>query len=383
MARSKGQGSITLRKDGLYMGRIMRNGISKTFYNKDKKIVERQLLEFSKMSQSDFDKKNLSVKFQKYLHDYIYTYKYGHIKDTSFDRLDTIYRVHILGSSIGVLPLCELSDVNVQIFINGKCNSNLSYSTVKKIYELVRSVLYYAYKKNDISIDIGGIIKMPSSEHFKPTKVIEIYSVEDMDKIISFISNPNNKKDRRFLRYADSFLIMYYTGLRAGELLCLKWDDVDFINRVIHINKSVSIVCDRERSGSDGMHYNNVVTSPKTVKSIRDIPISDNCYAAFLRLLDSYDYFVCKCDYVVCSCKKDFIRLRSFEKKFKQICERVGVEYKGIHAIRHTFASRLIDNNVSPKVVSDLLGHSNVVFTLNRYVHIDNDSKKEAVNYLL
>ena len=70
------------------------------------------------------------------------------------------------------------------------------------------------------------------------------------------------------------------------------------------------------------------------------------------------------------------------EKKLKEVCDKAGIEYKGVHALRHTFASQLIDSGVAPKVVSDLLGHSNVAFTLNRYVHTNEDSKSEAVSRL-
>ena len=383
MARSKGQGSISLRKDGVYAGRITRNGITKTFYSKDKNIVEKQLLEYSRMSNDDFQLKKVSIKFQQYLHDYIYTFKYGHIKDSSFDRLDTIYRVHILNSDLGVTSLCELNDQTVQLYINKKSASHyLSYSSVKKIYELIRTVLNYAYKKHDISIDIAGLIKMPDKHNFKPVKVIDVYPRNDIDILKNYILYPSNRKESRFLRYACAYLIMYYTGMRAGELLCLTWNDIDFDNMVIHINKTLSLVCDRDNTSDNKMHYINVINTPKTVNSIRDIPISSQCLDALKKLMISYDAFDCKCDYVVCNLKGEFIRLRSFEKKLKEICNKCNVEYRGVHALRHSFASHLIDSGIPPKVVSDLLGHSNVIFTLNRYVHTNTDSKIDAVNIL-
>ena len=72
----------------------------------------------------------------------------------------------------------------------------------------------------------------------------------------------------------------------------------------------------------------------------------------------------------------------TFIQRYKRICDYLDVPYRGLHALRHTFASRLIKAGISPKVVSDLLGHSSVVFTLNRYVHTDIDSRKNAVNVL-
>ena len=78
----------------------------------------------------------------------------------------------------------------------------------------------------------------------------------------------------------------------------------------------------------------------------------------------------------------DNMKLRSFQQTFWRICEYVGVPNYGLHSLRHTFASRLISRGVPPKVVSQLLGHSSVVFTLNRYVHTYDDDLQGAVSSL-
>ena len=382
MARSKGQGSIYLCKDGIYQGRIKKNGITRYVYNKDKKIVESELHRLSLLSMSDFEHKEVNIKFQNYVYNYLYTFKYGHIKDSSFDRIDSIYRKHIVDSSIGVITLNELNDINVQMYINSKCSEDISYSTIKKVFELIRSILNYAYKKNDINIDIGGIIHLPSSDHFKPIKTIDIYTQEECNKLCDYILNANSKKDIRFLRYSPVKIIMLNTGLRAGELLALKWSDVDFNNRIIHINKTLSLVCDRNNPDSNNKHHKNVISKPKTVNSIRDIPLNNNCIVAFNKLMDNYELFNCVCEFVCCNLNDEFIRLRSMEIKLEKICNKINIEYKGIHALRHTFASNLIKCGVSPKVVSDLLGHANVVFTMNRYVHVNDDDLTSAVNLL-
>lgn len=382
MARSKGQGSIALRKDGVYMGRITRNGITKTFYSKDRKKVENELFNYSHMCQVDFEKKVVRVRFQQYMYDYLFTYKYGHIKDTSFDRLERVYRVHIMDSAIGVIPLCELDDISIQQFLNSKYDSNLSLSQCKKIYDLIRSVLFYAYKKNDLSVDYGSLLRFPSADHFKEVKRIEIYTAEECQKMKTLILNPVSQRDKRFLRYAPAFLIMLNTGLRAGEMLCLTWDDIDFKNKVIHVTKTLSFICDRENSTDKETHYKNVVSKPKTLNSIRDIPMNDTVVSLFSALQENYREYGCLDNYVVCNVNGEFIRLRSLEAKLKRICETCGIKYKGVHALRHTFASRLIESGVSPKVVSDLLGHANVAFTLNRYVHPDESNKYEAVKCL-
>lgn len=377
MARSKGQGSITLRKDGLYMGRITKNGITKTFYNKDKKIVEFKLLEYSKLSEF---KKVCSIKFSDYVRDYLYTFKYKHIKDSSFDRLDSIYRNHIENSSIGCIPLSQLNDVVIQQYINAKVSTGCSLSSTKKIFEMIRGVLFYAYKKNDITVDYSALLKMPSESCFKDVKHIETYTKEECKILTDYIMNRYacSKKEMRFLRYSPAFIIMLNTGLRAGEVLALTWDDVGSEN--LSISKSVSLV--RVRDSSAVTKYQSIISSVKTSASKRIVPLNDVAIDCLNELKSRYSDFDCACKYVVCNLNDDFIKLRSFESKFEQICQCVGIKYKGVHALRHTFASNLIEKGVSPKVVSELLGHTNVVFTLNRYVHPNDEQKISAVNLL-
>lgn len=382
MARSKGLGSISLRKDGVYVGRVTKDGHTKYFYSKNKKDVQSKLVEYVRMSSNDFLVRNNRVVFRDYVNNYLYTFKYGHIKDSSFDRLERVYLCHIKDSAIGSIKVCDLSDIDVQQFLNQKYVSDLSMSQCRKIFELIRSVLYYAYRKGDILVDYGSLLVFPSADRFKEVKKVEVYSVKECEKISSECLCEDSVYIPRFYRYTPVFVVMFHTGMRAGELLCLEWSDIDFEKRVIHINKTLSLVRDRKDYGDNKKHYKHVIQKPKTVNSIRDIPMNADCIYALKRLKFNYDQFDCYGKYVCCNVNGDFIRLRSFEKKFKEVCTNAGVEYKGIHAIRHTFASRLIDAGIAPKVVSDLLGHSSVAFTLNRYVHTNENSKSDAVSHL-
>lgn len=378
MARSKGLGTIRKRSDGLYEGRITKNKVTKYFYSKDKKSVEKQILEYSRKERFE---KVVRIKFQDYVYTYLITFKYGHIKASSYDRLERIYNNYIIDSNIGALPLSELTDIKVQQYINTLPELNISYSTAKKIYDMVRVVLMYAYVKNDISVDIASIMRMPIKESFKEVKHIETYTHEEYDILYEYIMTEYSiKRNQRSLRYAPLYLILFHTGLRVGELLALTWKDIDFKDNVIHISKSVSFV--RNRTGDGNAKNISIITSVKTSAGVRDIPINKPCIELFKELGNRYSDFGCDSEFVCCNMDGSFIKLRAFERQFQRICGRAGVEYKGIHAIRHTFASNLIEKGVFPKVVSELLGHTNVVFTLNRYVHADKKAKVDALDLL-
>ena len=82
------------------------------------------------------------------------------------------------------------------------------------------------------------------------------------------------------------------------------------------------------------------------------------------------------------SYKGGYLNGRSVQRTFTRICDEIGVKHKGIHALRHTFGSVLVRKKVDIKVVSEILGHSDVKFTYNRYIHIINEQKAEAINLL-
>lgn len=381
MSRKNGQGSVSLRKNGKYMGRIMINGKLKTFYGDSQNEVE---ILMQKYSMEKFDEQGNVITFADYVKDYIFTYKYMHIKNSSFDRIESIYRNHVENSSIGSLTLLSLNDVILQKYINECSGKGLSYSSVKKIFELVRSVLYYAYRKHDIDTDYGSLLHMPSKNCFAPVKSVETYTLKECALLKDYILNMYSvsSSSSRTLRYGPVYLIMLHTGLRSGEMLALKWSDIDFENKFIHVENTVVQI--KNRSGSVATKNISVITKVKTDKSVRDVPLSDLCIEYFMELKNHYLDHECLCDYVCCNLEGEFIRLRSFEAKLEKICKLACVKYKGCHALRHTFATMLIDSGTPPKVVSDLLGHTNVAFTLNRYVHVNDADKIKAlenINY--
>lgn len=376
MARSKGQGSIYQRSNGLYVGTITKNGVKKQISSKDKRYVELKLYELSLLD--DFSLEG-SVLFQKYVYDYLYTYKYNHIKASSFDRLESIYRNHIYGTSLGKSRVEDIDDILVQQFINDKC-IGVSLSQAKKIYELVRVVLFYAYRKGDIKKDIGSLVALPKASMFPEPKHIEVYTNYEVNHICGFIMDEYKTADynlRRLLRISPALVVMFNTGLRAGELLALTWNDVDMLNRVIHVHSNLI----RTRK-PEGLGFESYITSVKTSASVRDVPINDKAFHALNELYKRYDDFDCHCDYVVCNLKYSFLTLQGLQENMKRVCELISLEYKGLHAIRHTFATRLIDLGTPPKVVSELLGHTSVAFTLNRYVHPDVNIKMDALKNL-
>ena len=170
----------------------------------------------------------------------------------------------------------------------------------------------------------------------------------------------------QFIRYFEKelmqkvgFTILFFSGIRIGELLALTYADFNFTENTIRINKSYAKV-----KGED------VISLPKTQKSIRSIsmPIS------VMNMVR--DYFT-KCNTYDISCRLFPVRRGCFEKSLKRACESTGVRQIRVHDIRHSHASMLMNMGVPIKQISERLGHENIETTLETYAHLYEEKEKE------
>lgn len=369
-------GSIHLRKDGLYQGNVRFNGVIKSFYGHSKNEVQNKIDDFVLNMKYNHLSIGSFMKLSDYSYNYLSSYKKGIVKDTTYDRYESTVNCHITDSSIDV-PLCELDDCIIQKYLVS-LTSTLSNSSIKKIYDMLRMVLFYAYRKKDINIDIASFLVVPRSK--LETKKIEIYTSDEINSFIDTVEKgiiSNNYRCKRRYRVAPGYVVLYYSGLRAGELLALKKSDIDFEKRIIHVDKTLSHV--KARNSDVLTLYQDVISDPKTCNSIRDVPISDNCRKYLLWLLsDDIDS-----DYLIHNTFGGCMKLRSFQQTFRRICEEdAHITYKGLHALRHTFTSKLIRNGADVSVVSKMLGHSSVKFTYDRYCHVSGDDSLDTINLL-
>lgn len=171
-----------------------------------------------------------------------------------------------------------------------------------------------------------------------------------------------------FLREAKESGVyeLYYmdlaTGLRRGELLGLKWEDIDLQNGVIHVRRQVARV--------DG----EVKELPlKTKNSYRNISISWDA-VAMLTEMEAHR----SSDYVFPSSTGGPISPDSVNNMLHRVLKRAGLPSIRFHDLRHTFATLALQNGVDIKTVSGMLGHFSAGFTLDTYAHVTTSAQKEA-----
>ena len=163
-------------------------------------------------------------------------------------------------------------------------------------------------------------------------------------------------------------LLALCTGMRIGEICAMKWEDVDFKQKIITVKHTVGRVYNCELKSTE-----KIDSSPKTKKSYREIPISKQLLKAMriVKKLSSSPYVV--------GTSGQSKEPRSYRDYFARLLKRLNIPPIVFHGLRHTFATRCIESQCDYKTVSVILGHSNVATTLNLYVHPNINQKKRCI----
>ena len=157
------------------------------------------------------------------------------------------------------------------------------------------------------------------------------------------------------------------SGLRIGEVCALRWEDINYEEGFLNINYSVQRISDENNPGKTILF----LSSPKSITSKREIPLSEQLTKILKKLKRRGIYVVGN---------KKPMEPRTLQLYFARLQEKLGMEVHNFHSLRHTFATNCIENGADIKALSEILGHSDVKITLNRYVHPSLESKKKCVD---
>ena len=180
-----------------------------------------------------------------------------------------------------------------------------------------------------------------------------------------------------------------YTGMRKGEVMALKWENVDFKERKIYIRNSLCRVKDELPDEKGRYCATYQVLEPKTKKSIRTIPMLDEVYAALMeqkRRQDAekeiYKDIYEDQGFVFADQTGHYLPQRPFMDKYHQFLDKYGITDIRFHDLRHTFATILIESDVSIKLVQELLGHSTITTSMDIYTHVSDKKKEQAIQQI-
>lgn len=166
-----------------------------------------------------------------------------------------------------------------------------------------------------------------------------------------------------------------YTGLRIGELCALQWKNIDLENKKIYIKKTLVRIKNPDMTSKKKTII--IIDEPKSLTSIREIPIPD----FIIPMLKKISFNITPDTFLISGNEK-CIETRTFFNKYKKILKKINIDSYNFHALRHTFATRCIENGCDSKTLSEILGHSSVKITLERYVHPNYENKVIMMNQL-
>jgi len=292
------------------------------------------------------------------------------VKQSTYSKYYNIIYTHIIPHFKNI----KISDLNTDMidnFIiekkeNGRKDGQggLSNVTVCNILSVVKGVLYFAEREKYISCPTDNICKPKIIS--KEMRVLTIKEQETLEQHLE--SDLDCSK--------LGILICLYTGVRLGEICALKWNDIDLDNGIMKVRKTLQRITNIDKSEESKTKI--IIDTPKSKKSLRDIPLPN----FLIEILKSFKNSFPSNSYVISKDCIEYVEPRTYQNRFKAYLKECSIKNVNFHALRHTFATRCVELGVDIKSLSEILGHSNVSITLNKYVHSSSQQKKSQMNKL-
>lgn len=289
--------------------------------------------------------------------------------------------VHNIQPVMGKMMIANVKPMHCKkVFI--QMDADYAGSTIRQAY-ITMGTMFKAAKMNDL------IAKHPMDgvRFTKPVRATDDIKFLTRDEQRVFLETA--KRSRNYNQYA----LILETGLRTGEMIGLTWDAIDWERHTLTVNKTLEFRYKQQewRAGP-----------PKTKKSYRTIPLTDTAYQILWDLYQVREYRkeAPELDKVLTYVDRRtaektkmnmrdlvFINFRtgmpaknsSYDTHLYKLCDRAGIEHFCMHALRHTYATRAIERGMPPKVLQKLLGHASIKTTMDKYVHVTDDSLFQAV----
>lgn len=314
------------------------------------------------------------------------------VKPQSLDRIEVTWNRHFNERALSKKTISTITEGEIIDFLTAIIlkSGRISYKEFGRIMQIIHGVMVYAH---DLHVESVGLYDWDKIKRYIPMKKLEVEAkvedaVSDRD-VKELIYEVMERRIYAVKQCASLTLCMnFYLGLRVGELAALQFGDFDFEKGVVKIRKTESKFFNRDENGERlGVMCYRVVDSVKTVNSVRELPIMPEVARIYQLIREEHERNRYESEYL-CYDGTDTILVRSLDRTLRRLCELCDIPYFNTHKIRKTFATRLHFSGVPTRVISDLLGHSEIGTTENSYIlsygnNYDNilHYMKEGLNY--
>lgn len=264
---------------------------------------------------------------------------------------------------IGKMLLIDVKPIHCQKIFSDMADEGYKTTTIYQTRIALYNMLDFA-KENDVIIN-NPCKKSVKSDMGQPSDKKEALTIDVQRKFLEAARDQS---------YENQYRFVLQTGLRTGELVGLKWDDIDFKNKTLTISRTMEY---RYKVGKWR------IGPPKSGSGYRTVPLTDEA----IRILKAQKEKNSKikvipmewADQVFLCRKGEPVKNSTYDTALFKICDKVGIKRFSMHVLRHTFATRCIEAGMMPKTLQKILGHSNIGITMNLYVHITEDEKHKEI----
>jgi integrase len=371
--RGNGEGSIYYRNsDRKWVGSVtLGTGKRKVFYGKTRKEVQEKLKIVLHEQQQGTLVTAAPQTVAQFLTDWLENTHRRRVRPRTYERYREAVYMHII-PSLGHYQLQKLTAQQVQALYTKKADEGLAPATIIYYHSVLHNALDMAVKWGLVSRNVCDLVSPPRKQRFE----IQPLTVEQMQKLLTTVYGH---------KWEALFTLALATGMRRGELLGLKWQDINFAVGVLQVRRVLS----RVPTNMPEREHVYVEAEPKTQKSRRSVMIAPFALEALKKHRDGQleaklkaGAFWQEYDYVFCTLHGTHLNPNHVVEEFKKLLNRARLPNIRFHDLRHSAATLLLSLGVHPKVVQELLGHSQISMTMDVYSHVLPGMQQDAMSKL-
>lgn len=365
--------NIRKRKDGRWEARYIQKynsegkAVYRYVYGKTYlEVKEKRKSEQQKSVNSTIETKLLKMTFQQLSEEWL-VYKKNMVKESTFACYVHVIQKHLL-PELGSVYINTLTGDFLEQFLQSKlqsgrldCQGGLSNKTVSDLRSVLKMILNYGHER--------GLCNLTDVRLMVPTG--------KKPKISILTKNEQQKLENCLMQEITPFhlgvMLSLYAGLRIGEVCALQWKDFNFEHGTILIRKTVIRIQNTDTNAAAKTKL--VIDRPKTDSSERVIPLPGSILPFYRNHRQEENVYLLTG--TVC-----YMEPRVCLKKYKELLKKAGIRDYSYHTLRHTFATRCVENDFDIKSLSEIMGHSTVTITMQLYVHPSLERKREQMNRL-
>ena len=384
--RGNGEGSIVKRADGRWCAAYIEQETNKRkyVYGKTQKEVREKMKKNIATSKSENGKKKtedvstgsgVNQTLEELILYYLYTFKKVELKPSTFSNYIDVFNYYIKDEDIAKKAVKDITTNDLQKYYNLKMTEGYSSKTIRHMAVVINSALEYAERTGLILVNPNKHTILPKKKKFEAKVLTE----EEVKRIIEMGTEEE---------IYPLIVLCVTCGLRKGEALALKWDNVMLSERKIRIVGNLCRI-GQEKDEKGKRHSSYEILEPKTKSSIRTVYLPEVAYKALLlqkqrQEQDKEKYAEIYMDEGFVFARSDgrYLNPRQMMEHFHKFLKKYEITDIRFHDLRHTAATMMIESGISIKIVQDILGHSNLATTADIYSHISENAKEKAMRQM-